>query len=407
MSADEKYRAALQLYRETDLSITEISRECGVSRGGFASYIQRHHRALMFARHGVEAGSAEMRIRKPEGQLPSTHAKYKAAVEACDSEDYIHLNVSQVARLFHLDCTALNNQLKTHYPEILDRREKERLRRGVADNFLRGARKSAVETYAEAIELLRRSDKTIEEAADACRISFTGLRQHVLIYHKDIVEMRRDRRREGQLVPRVGRVSGNGQIRRPDKKCIGRFSRAVELYRTSTLPVKEICAATGTDMQAFKNHLRMWHKDLMFKRRGATLPEGSSDRALLAGVKRSDPRTAAKYAGAIAELKAGKGTVEGTARKYGFIPEVFRAYLKEHCPELWRDMGMIELPNGRKVLRRSYGRYAAAIEAYETTAESLRSIAGRLGLTYNSVAGFIRRNLPEAIERHNRLAGAQ
>ena len=70
-------------------------------------------------------------------------------------------------------------------------------------------------------------------------------------------------------------------------------------------------------------------------------------------------------------------------------------------------MGMIELPNGRKVLRRSYRRYAAAIEAYETTAESLRSIAARLGLTYNSVAGFIRRNLPEAIERHNRLAGAQ
>lgn len=407
MSADEKYRAALQLYRDTDLTITEISRECGVSRGGFASYIQRNHRALMYARHGVEAGFPERKIRKPEGQLPSTHAKYKAAVEACDSEDYIHLNVSQVARLFHLDGIALGNQLKAHYPEILERREKERERRGIADNFRRGARKSSMDAYSCAVEMLKTTDKTIEEVAAACRISFTGLRQHMLLYHKDIVGMRRDRRREGQLVPRVGRVSGNGQIRRPDKKCIGRFARAVELYRSSTLPLKEICTATGTDMPAFKNHLRMWHKDLMFKRRGATLPEGSSDRARLAGVKRSDPRAAAKYAGAIAELKAGKGTVEGTARKYGFIPEVFRAYLKEHCPELWREMGMIELPNGRKVLRRSYGRYAAAIEAYETSAESLRSIAARLGLTYNSVAGFIRRNLPEAIERHNRLVGAQ
>lgn len=403
MSAEEKYHAALKLYRDTDRSITEISRECGVSRNGFASYIQRHHRDLMFARHGVTGVAPDRKMRKPKGQNPSTHAKYKAAIEACDSEDYIHLNVSQIARLFRLDGTALSNQLKTHYPEILDRREKERLRRGIADNFLRGARKSAVDTYADAVELLRRSDKTIEEAAEACGISFSGLRQHILLYHKDLVALRRHRRKEGQRVPKIGHLSGNGKVRRPDEEYAARFEKALDLYRSSTLPVKDICAATGTDMQAFKHHLRMWHKDLMFRRRGAELPAGASDRASLEGVKRSDPRAAEKYAGAIAELKGGKATVEATAKKYGFTPEVFRAYLKEHFPRLWREMGMTELPNGRRVLRRSYERYAAAIEAYETTAESLRSIAARLGLTYNSVAGFIRRNLPEAIEKHNRL----
>lgn len=407
MTADEKYSAALRLYRDTDRSITDICRECGVSRNGFASYIQRHHRDLMFARHGVTVAEPGRRMRKPKGQTPETHAKYKAAIEACDSEEFIHLNVSQIARRFNLDGTALNNQLKTHYPEILERREKERQLRGIADNFLRGARKSAVDTYADAVELLRKTDKTIEEVAEACGISFTGLRQHILLYHKDLVDLRRRRRKEGKRLPKVGRVSGNGRIRRPDEEYAQRFARALDLYRSSSLPVKDICAATGTDMQAFKNHLRMWHKDLMFKRRGAEMPAGASDRASLDGVKRSDPRAAEKYAGAIAELKAGKATVEATARKYGFTPEVFRAYLKEHCPKLWREMGMTELPNGRKVLRRSYERYAAAIEAYETSTESLRSIASRLGLTYNSVAGFIRRNLPEAIERHNRLESSE
>lgn len=37
------------------------------------------------------------------------------------------------------------------------------------------------------------------------------------------------------------------------------------------------------------------------------------------------------------------------------------------------------------------------------TPEPLKSIAQRLGLTYNSLGGFIRRNYPEAIEKHKLL----
>lgn len=58
------------------------------------------------------------------------------------------------------------------------------------------------------------------------------------------------------------------------------------------------------------------------------------------------------------------------------------------------------------MLRRSYERYERAMELYGTTAESLRSIAARLGLPCNSVGGFIRRNFPELIDRHNSLVAA-
>lgn len=399
-TADCKYEAALRMYRDTDKTLSQISRECGVSRAGFAKYVQRRHRDLMYARHGIEAADTGRRMKNNKGQNPRTHSKYREAIQACDSERYIHLNVSQIARMFHLDGTALGNQLRAHYPDIVERRERERRRRGIADNFRRGARRYCMDAYAEAVELLRSCDMTIEEVAQACGVSFSGLRQHLLSYHKDIVDMRQDRRDEGKRKPVVGRVSGNGRLRLPDRELSRCFARALELYRSTSASMKDICAATDTDLQAFKHHLHMWHKDLIFRRLGAEPPRDSSDRPRLKGVRRSNPRTAEKYAGAIAELRAGGTTVEETARRHGFVPEVFRSYLKKHQHDLWLSMGMTVLPGGRRVLRRSYEKYAEAIHAYETSTESLRAIALRFGINYNTLSGFIRRNMPEAIRRH-------
>jgi hypothetical protein len=78
-------------------------------------------------------------------------------------------------------------------------------------------------------------------------------------------------------------------------------------------------------------------------------------------------------------------------------------YVKEHYPELATVRGMIKTGNGKAVSNRSLEKYAEALNIYETTSEPLKSIALRLGLTYNSLGGFIRRNFPEAIERHNSL----
>ena len=50
-------------------------------------------------------------------------------------------------------------------------------------------------------------------------------------------------------------------------------------------------------------------------------------------------------------------------------------------------------------------KYAEALHLYGSTSESLKSIANRLGLTYNSIGGFIRRNYPELIIKHNSLLG--
>lgn len=405
MTADEKYKSALELYRTTDMSITDISRECGVTRAGFAGYINRCHRDLMFARHGCKGISPEKKMKGSRGQSRKTREKYRDAIAVCDSEEYIHLNVSQIARIFKLDGSGLGYQLRVHYPDIIERREKERRKRGIADNIHRGVRPYAVETYSTAVELLQTTDMTLREVADRCKVSFSGLREHILQYHKSLVKLRMCKRLEGERLPKVGKISGNGAVRLPKEEHNERYAEALELYRTTSLPMKDICAMSGVKPSVFSNYMRMWHKGLIFKRRGVVLPEDTSDRQSLDGVKRSNPWVAEKYSSAIAELKSENISVEAVARKYGFIPVVFREYLKNHHYELWQRMGMIELDGGKKVFRRSYEKYKEAIEAYGTSEESLKSIAKRMNIPYNSIGGFIRRNMPEAIERHNRIVG--
>lgn len=406
MTAEDKYAEALELYKTTSMTLKEISEKCGVSRNGFACFLQRCHRDLMYRRHGVSAADSCKRMRKGKGQTPASRKKYRKAIEACDSEEYIGLNVSQIARLFNLSDSGLANQLRAHYPEIIERRERERRNRGIADNQHRGARSTAIEAYSAPLQLLKDTDITIEEAADACNVSFSGLRQHILRYHKNLADDRENRRLEGKMHPKIGALGGNGTIRRPGSEEIARYAEAVELYRTTNLPMKEICRRTGHNLSSFRNHMRSWHRDMMFLRRGVTLPESASDRQPLDSVRRADPATRDKYAPAVAMLAEDGKSVESIAREFGFIPEVFRAYLKDHFPELWSRQGMTALADGRKVLRRSYEKYGPAIEIYRTTAESLRSIAARLNLTYNSINSFIRRNMPEVIEEHNSLLAA-
>ena len=61
--------------------------------------------------------------------------------------------------------------------------------------------------------------------------------------------------------------------------------------------------------------------------------------------------------------------------------------------------GMIKADNGKTVSNRSAEKYAEALNIYQTTSEPLKSIAH----TYNILGGFIRRNYPEAIEKHKSL----
>ena len=160
----EKYSEAVSLYATTDMTSKQIASQCGVSLSAFRVYLRRHHRDLVLRRYGVEADSNELasiKLRGRRGQTPAAYHNYKEAIEACDNLSYIEFNISQIARQFNLDGTSLSNQLKLHYPEILERREKTRVRLGLADNFL----KSTASKYAGAIESLRTTPRLLAQVA--------------------------------------------------------------------------------------------------------------------------------------------------------------------------------------------------------------------------------------------------
>lgn len=393
------YRESLNLYGTTELSIRAICTQCGVSYAGFRSYLYKYHRDLLLSRHGAAASSAlddaPARLRERRGQTAAARAKYGDAIAACGDAKYVEYNVSQIAHMFGLNPTSLGNQLRAHFPEVLERRERERQRLGLADNQQRGVRPWCREQYAGAVELLRTTELTLAEVAGRCGVSLTGLRQHVCFYHKELLSTRSELRERGKRHKRKGHVTGSGRRHEPTAESRERYREAVRLYRDTAMTIKEIAEKLGLNPFSFTSYLQTWHREDVFARRGAEYRDG----AILSQTKQYKKPTAAKYAAAIQRLRADNRPTAAVAAEFGLHPEVFRQYLKEHEPELYARQGMMRSSNGRSVSRRSMEKYAEALHLFETTGEELKPIARRLGLNYNSLGGFIRRNFPELILR--------
>lgn len=398
---EAKYRPAYELYTATDLSIAEICRQCGISISGFSRYIGIYHRHLMLERNGIKCSREEadvIKMNQRRGQRPETHAKYKEAIAACDSMDYIEYNVSQIAREFGLSGTNLGRQLRTHYPEVLEFRERARQRLGLDDGLPCGTRSWCKEQYAEAVELLC-DDRyiTVQEAADRCNVSYTGLEQHLIFYHKELVENRIKIREQATKQQRKGKITGRGTLHTPTHETITKYAEALQLYRTTPMSARKIAKQTGVSVRGFYDYLQTWHKDLICKRKGIPYEEGKP--VDWSSVRKYNPATAAKYADAIARLKAGGKTTAKVAAEFGLHPECFRQYLKEHEPQLHASLGMKKTDNGGVMAPHSMEKYKEALNLYETTSESLKSIARRFGLNDCSLGQFIKRHFPELIER--------
>lgn len=391
-----KYREAVKLYADTNLPIREICEVTHISITAFSSYISKYHRDLILKRHNL-TGFKSVKLRGKKGQTTVAHYKYLDAIQACDNIEYIEYNISQIARIFDVAPSSLLGQLRRHYPDIIPRREKERRRIGITINLQYGARKWAKVGYAKAVQMLQTCDMTIEEVANECEVSHTGLREHLLIYHPMIVQQRELKRNTlvGQKVR--GERTGNWQIHAPADATVTKYEEAVKLYRDTSMDIEDIVAVVGVPLGGFRHHLRAWHTNLIVERRGFDSNVEYSE------TKRYKKSTVEKYADAIERLRTSDLSTAKVAAEHGLNPETFRMYLKEHCPELVKVRGMVKADNGKTVANRSESKYKEAIRLYETTDESLKSIAKRLGIQYNSIGGYIRRNYPEAIERHNAL----
>ncbi len=359
----------------------------------------------MLERNGIkcspeEAGSIKVSQRR--GQHPETHAKYKEAIAACDSMNYIEYNVSQIAREFGLNGTNLSRQLRTHYPEVLEFRERARQRLGLNDGLPRGTRPWCKEQYAEAIEILH-DDRyiTVQETAERCNVSYAGLKQHLIFYHKELVDNRIKIRQQATRHQRKGEITGRGTPHAAKPETVAMYAEALHLYRTTPLSARKIARQTGVSIKGFYNYLQTWHKDLICGRKGIPYEEGKA--VDWSSVRKYNPATAAKYAEAIARLKKGGLTTTEVATRFGLHPECFRQYLKKHEPELHASLGMKKTDNGGVMASHSMEKYKEALHLYATTTESVKSLARRFGFNDSAFGQFIRRQFPELHKQHKEL----
>lgn len=401
-----KYEEAVEMYADSKLPLCKIAVKCNVSLGGLGSYLRRYWRELILRRRGISyEGKDPKDIKIVSSGQPSivSKAKYAEAVEACKSLEYIDLNVSQVARKFNVNGTALANYMRLHYEEIPIWRENVRRMLGIGDNVHRGVRPECEEQYVLAVEMYKSTDKTIPEIAEICQVSIGGLSQHMRFYHKEVIRKRKAERKAAKKNRIIGKICGNGQIHCPQQKTVEKYREALELYKNSNLIIKEIVRKTGVPLEGFRNYLRVWHRDLMLERRGGEKVDCKEVYIDLAKTKCYLKSTAAKYGAAIDSMKNNLRPVTQVAAEYGLNADTFRSYLWGHEPDLVSQCGMVKNENGKYTSRQAMEKYAEAVRLYETTTTNLKSIAERLGVVYNSLSGYIRRNCPDAKQKHEEL----
>lgn len=388
--AVQKYAEAVRIYSETDTPLSKIAKQCGVTPSGLSAYIGRYHRDLLLKKYGIKALNCSVCIKKRVGQSIHIYKKYRTAIRACSDMAFIEYNISQIAVMFGHSAAALASQLRFHYPEVVPERERVRRELGLADNIHRGARQCCVEAYADAVAMYRDTDMTVRDVAEACNVSKGGLNQHLQFYNKPVVGQkaaRRDSCANNKDVERSGTLSGNGRMYGPKPESVEKYANALELYRTSSMTLKDIVKSTGVPYAGFRSYLRLWHSDEQQRRRG-------------------DSPCAGKYADAIRSLEENPRHVAEVASEFGLNPEVFREYLQRHAPELAARHGMTRLADGKLVKRSSAEKYSKAIEEYATSTEPLKDIARKYGLVYNSLSAYVRRNCPAEMESHRKLLSA-
>lgn len=385
-AAMRKYAEAVRMYSETCAPLVEIAGRCGVTPGGLGNHIGRYHRDLLMKRYGMAVLDCSVPLKRGRGQSLHIRKKYRSAIRACSDMAFIELNISQIARIFGHDGTSLANQLRFHYPEVIPERERVRRELGIADNIHRGVRSWCEEAYAGAVVLYRDTDMTVREAAESCGVSPGGLGHHLQFYNKEVVGQKASRRDSGAGKTgsdRAGTLSGNGRKYGPTAESVERYAGALELYRTTTMPLREIASASGVPYAGLRSYLRLWHSG---ERRPRT----------------DETAAATKYAPAITSLEDHPRHISAVASEYGLNAEVFREYLRRHRPDLAEAQGMSRGAGGRLTRRSSAEKYAKAIEEYSASGEPLKSIASRHGLAYSSLSAYVRRNCPSETESHRR-----
>lgn len=176
----------------------------------------------------------------------------------------------------------------------------------------------------------------------------------------------------------------NVRTRKPNASTTLKYAHAVAMLESDNdMTIEAVADKFHLNPSSFRSYVRTWHPALLQIRRHKA--------------------TISKYADAIAMLRTNpENSPTQVAKMYGYSPDTFRVYLRRHAPEL---LITGKRENGSSPClyqRQTAARYDDAICFYNAYGGSLRSVAKRYGLIYNSFYSFLRRNQPHILYRNNR-----
>jgi len=345
------------------------------------------------------------------GQRNETRERYEEAVKACSSIDFLEKTVSEIAYLYGLKPECLRNQLKRHFPDIIPNRDKLRQQLGLAKQPIRGLKPSTTAKYAPAIAMLRETDLTVKEVAEKCKVSFYGLQQHLLFYHKDVAEKRLAQRTQAlsKTLRRGDKDSSNRTVGpRPEAEAL--YADAIELYRTTSRTATDIAVELGFNPHNLISYIQRWYREDMTIHQKLR-QEQAEERRRQRKVRMENSRIVKaerKYAPALPLIEAG-ATYDEAALQTGVPKDRLAFWVRHHRPDLnerARQNAWVTLPNGTRVMRSKWTKFQEAEKAFCNTDEPIKHTARRLDLSPSTVSNFLHAlHLEEVLRR--REAGAE
>ncbi|MBQ6198845.1 MAG: hypothetical protein IJQ61_01070 [Bacteroidales bacterium] len=337
------------------------------------------------------------------GQSPETEQKYREAVQACMSILNLPLNVADIARMYNLDPQCLRGQLKRHYPDVIPKRNELRAKLGYVVFDQSRLHQSSMEKYVPAVKMLKETDLTVKEVAERCGVTYLGLQQHLIYYHKEVAELRLGKRMQalsGSVA--VGGKDCNNRPVGPSATMQARYAPAIRMAQETDLPLTEIARRCGVEPRGLQGYFQKWHRDLMEER------QRKREEALLQRKEAARPKVSraeivsVQYAPTVDMIRNGMSLSEA-AVAVNTSPGNLRSWLKSHYPEVLDIScnGMIKTPEGVKMKRATYEQYKVIAQYMaEHPLERSKDVAKRFGVPDSSLHKVLSRSFPDIWEKH-------
>ena len=167
-----KYAEALELFRTTGMTISEIAEACGVTRTGFAGYLHQWHRGDKLLRRGQEwDGESEPDLLGTRRCLKSVAVKYAPAIASLKENPR---PVAEVAAEFGHHPEVFRDYLKHHEPELYAMHGMTRR----SDGKL--VKRSSAEKYAAAIQEYATTTEPLKSIARRHGIVYNSIMGYVI-----------------------------------------------------------------------------------------------------------------------------------------------------------------------------------------------------------------------------------